>query len=106
MGAFVAQPTATRIVIAGLLVAPAAFLMGMPFPLAIQAAARDRGAPLSWYWAINGALSVCASVVTVVLAHAIGLSGAFLCGAACYLIAAAAARAFAPPRSDPSRSVL
>ena len=42
--------TALRIVITSLIFAPAGFLMGMPFPLAIRIASRDRNPPLSWYW--------------------------------------------------------
>lgn len=98
MHRFVAAPTALRILLAGASIAPAAFFMGMPFPLAIQAAARRPQAPLAWFWGINGAFSVCASVLTVAIAHSAGLTGAFLCGAACYLLAALAGLAFGPAR--------
>jgi hypothetical protein len=96
MARFVAAPTALRIALAGLCIAPVAFLMGMPFPLAVQVAARRAGAPLSWYWGLNGAFSVCASVLTIALGHTIGLVGAFVFGACCYLIAAVAAYGFGP----------
>ncbi len=94
MRSFVAAPTPVRILLAGLAFAPAGFLMGMPFPLALQAAAARPGAPLSWYWGINGAFSVCASVAVVALGHSIGLNGAFVCGALCYLCAALVSPAF------------
>ncbi len=94
MDAFVSSPNALRIALAGLLIAPVAFFMGMPFPLALQSAARDPEAPLAWYWGLNGAFSVCASVLAVALAHTVGLVGAFYVGALCYLIAGLAGLAF------------
>ncbi|HOE96782.1 MAG TPA: class I SAM-dependent methyltransferase [Candidatus Sumerlaeota bacterium] len=100
MQRFVASPTPVRILLAGAAAAPAAFLMGMPFPLAIQAAARRPNAPLSWYWGINGAFSVCSSVLVVALAHTIGLSATFVVGAGCYLAAAAVAWAFGPTPAE------
>jgi hypothetical protein len=92
--ALIALPTPARILAAGLVIVPAGLLMGMPFPLGIQLAARRPYAPLAWFWGINGAFSVCASVLTVVLAHGFGLRAAFICGAACYLIAALACASF------------
>ena len=86
--------TALRIVITSLIFAPAGFLMGMPFPLAIRIASQDRNPPLSWYWGINGAFSVCASVLVIVLGHSIGLNAAFLTGALCYLVAAVSGLSF------------
>ncbi|MEN6627658.1 MAG: hypothetical protein ABFD69_15645 [Candidatus Sumerlaeia bacterium] len=94
MGNFVAASTPMRVFLTAAVIFPMAFLMGMPFPLAVQAASRTPDAPLAWYWGLNGAFSVCASVLVVTLAHTIGLTWAFLCGSACYLIAAFAGRAF------------
>lgn len=88
------SPTPVRMAVAVALISPIAFLMGMPFPLAIQAASARKDAPLSWYWGINGAMSVCASVLTIVLAHAWGLTFAYMFGSACYLVAAAMAPGF------------
>ncbi len=94
MGHFAASSTPWRIMLAAGTIAPAAFLMGMPFPLALQAASRNPHAPLAWYWGINGAFSVCASVLTIALAHSAGLTGAFLFGTGCYLFAAFFSRYF------------
>lgn len=98
--AFISAATPSRIILAGLTIAPAAFFMGMPFPLAIRVAANWNDAPLAWFWGINGAFSVCASVVTVALAHTIGLTGTFLAGATCYLVASIAALAFSPIQAE------
>jgi len=43
-----------------------------------------------WFWGINGATSVCASVVALAIALSFGISGALWSGAACYVIAAGA----------------
>ena len=74
-----------KIIIALALIAPLAFLMGFPFPLAL-AALGDRARELiPWAWAINGCASVLAAVIatllaiqfgfTVVVASALGLYG-------------------------------
>jgi hypothetical protein len=94
----IALPTPARILTAGALILPAGFLMGMPFPLGLQAAARRAESPLAWFWGLNGAFSVCASVLTVALAHSLGLRAAFLAGAVCYLAAAQAAKGFTPDK--------
>jgi hypothetical protein len=93
---FTDASTWMRIVMTSLVFIPAGFLMGMPFPLAIQAASQDVDSPLSWYWGINGAFSVCSSVLVIVLGHSIGLNAAFFTGALCYLAASLAALSFRP----------
>jgi hypothetical protein len=40
-----------------------------------------------WLWGINGATSVCASVLAVAIALNFGITVTFWCGAACYLLA-------------------
>ncbi len=90
----VSSPTSIRILLTILVLIPAGILMGMPFPLGLQAAALNPDAPLSWYWGINGAFSVFASVFAVALAHSFGITCGFLFGAACYLIAGVVAPTF------------
>jgi hypothetical protein len=43
-----------------------------------------------WLWAVNGAASVCASVLAVVIALGAGISAAFWAGVVCYCGALAA----------------
>ena len=60
-------------------------MMGMPFPLGMaQFDDRDR----SWYWAINGATSVLASVLALVIALIAGFTAVLGCAVASYVIAA------------------
>jgi hypothetical protein len=62
--------------------------MGMPFSLGMRAANRVPHAPTAFLWGINGAASVCASVLSVVVALFFGIASAFWFGATMYGLAA------------------
>jgi hypothetical protein len=47
-------------------------------------------APTAFLWGINGAMSVCASVLAVVIALSWGISSAFWVGCVCYAVGLAA----------------
>lgn len=63
------------------------FFMGMAFPLGMRVAAERAPALTPWLWGVNGATSVCASVLAVVIALTASISAAFWTGTACYAIA-------------------
>ncbi len=67
---------------------PLGLLMGMPFPIGMRAAAARPGAPTAFLWGINGATSVCASVLGVVIALFFGISMSYWTGLAAYVVAA------------------
>jgi hypothetical protein len=69
------------------LLAPLALVMGMPFAVGMRAAAAVANAPTAFLWGINGAASVCASVMAVVIALFFGISAAFWTGALMYGLA-------------------
>jgi hypothetical protein len=52
--------------------------------------AEGHAAPTPFLWGINGAMSVCASVLGTAIALLFGISAAFWAGTACYAIAALA----------------
>ena len=79
--------TVVRIAIAVGILAPLGFFMGMAFPIGMSRALREKPALAPWLWAINGAASVCASVLAVVIALGAGISAAFWVGALCYVVA-------------------
>jgi hypothetical protein len=81
--------TPARIATAVALLAPLALVMGMPFAVGMRAAAGVANAPTAFLWGINGAASVCASVVAVVIALFYGISAAFWTGALMYGLALA-----------------
>jgi hypothetical protein len=87
-------PLGARIAVAILLVAPLGFLMGMPFPRGLQATGHGPFPLPPFYWGINGIFSVIGSMATMVTAVVLGFTWAMLGGAAFYLLAALAARAF------------
>ena len=79
------QPFAVRVTIAVVALTLAGGMMGMPFPLGMaKFDDRDR----SWYWAINGATSVLASVLALVIALISGFTVVLGCAIAAYLVAA------------------
>jgi Spermine/spermidine synthase domain len=87
---FEAATTPTRIAIAVGLLLPIGFLMGMAFPLGMRAATDRVSALTPWLWGINGATSVCASVIAVGISLHWGIAASFWTGVACYVVATAA----------------
>ena len=69
---------------------PIGFLMGMAFPLGMRAAAHRAPELAPWLWGINGATSVCASVIAVAIALHWGIAASFWTGVACYVAATVA----------------
>jgi hypothetical protein len=88
--AFEAATTPARIAVAVALLFPIGLPMGMAFPLGMRLAATRAPALGPWLWSINGATSVCASVVAVAIALHWGIAAAFWAGVACYVTATAA----------------
>jgi hypothetical protein len=84
------ESTPVRIATAVALLFPLGFCLGMAFPLGMGAASLRHGAATPWFWGINGATSVCASVVALAIALSFGISGALWAGAGCYVVAACA----------------
>lgn len=81
--------TAAKLLLAIVLVAPLAFCMGMPFPLALARLAREQPAFLVWAWGINGCASVLSAILAALLAVHFGFAVVCLTAAALYLLAAA-----------------
>jgi hypothetical protein len=79
--------TWARILLVVGMLAPVGFFMGMAFPLGMRLASGRAQALTPWLWGINGAASVCASVLAVVIALYASISAAFWTGAGCYAVA-------------------
>ncbi|MGH8692520.1 MAG: hypothetical protein ACREUS_15970 [Burkholderiales bacterium] len=90
MAAFQSSETPVRIAVSAGLLAAMGIFMGTAFPLGMRLAMAVRPQLGPWLWAVNGAVSVVASVLAVVIAMASGISTSFWAGVASYLIAAAA----------------
>src|SRR5206468_1146047 len=83
-----AASTPIRIAISAVLLFPSGFFMGMAFPLGIKkAVSMNEGAPTAWYWGVNGAFSVIASVLAVAVAVFWGVTVTLLVGLGAYILA-------------------
>jgi hypothetical protein len=78
-----------RIGLAAAVLAPAGFVMGMPFPLLVRRLEQEQPARIPWAWGVNGFASVVGSIGALVLGMAAGYSVVFAAGVACYLAATA-----------------
>jgi hypothetical protein len=84
------------------LIFPAGFLMGMPFPTGLTRLEHWHSVSVRWAWSLNAAASVLGSVAALVFAIYFGLVQTLLIGGALYLIALAiVARDPAKPRPTP-----
>lgn len=81
---------AARILAALGFLIPLGFVMGMLFPTGMKLALARWPAHAPWFWAINGAGSVIASVLSVCLAMGWGFDAAMKAGGLCYILAGAA----------------
>ena len=79
--------TFVRIAVAIALLFPAGLTMGMAFPLGMKLAAGRAAELTAWFWGLNGAASVLASVVGVCIALTWSISAAFWTGWLCYVLA-------------------
>ena len=85
---FSGSGTNTRILVAGAMLAPMGYLMGMPFPIGMKVAALRPTSPTAFFWGVNGATSVAGSVLTTAVALGWGLSMSFWIGVGSYVVAA------------------
>jgi hypothetical protein len=73
------------------LLAPAGFLMGIPFAAGLRELERRSPGLIPWAWSINGALSGLSGVVVAMIALQWGVTAALACGSAAYAGALATA---------------
>ncbi len=82
-------PLLAKMAVTALAIAPAAFLMGMPFPSGLLRLERHHAPSVRWAWSLNAAASVLGSAGAIVLAIYLGLRATLLIGGALYLVALA-----------------
>ena len=80
-------PLAAKISATAAAIAPAAFLMGMPFPSGLRRLEQRHPPSVRWAWSLNAAASVLGSAGAIVLAIYLGLRATLLIGGALYLCA-------------------
>jgi predicted membrane-bound spermidine synthase len=76
-----------RIVIAVVVMAPLALMMGMPMPAAIRILSNRMPEIIPWAWGVNGSASVLGSVAALAIALLSGFNQALLVGAGLYVLA-------------------
>ena len=85
----VGLPLWLKAVITILLIAPAGFMMGMPFPVGLKRLEQWHPPSVRWAWSLNAAASVLGSVGALVSAICLGLLQTLLIGGGLYLAALA-----------------
>jgi hypothetical protein len=83
----VGWPLPLKALVTVCMIAPAGFLMGIPFPTGLTRLERSFPQAVRWAWALNAAASVLGSVAAICLAIYIGLRATVLMGALLYLAA-------------------
>lgn len=82
-------PLPLRAMITVLMIAPVAFLMGMPFPTGLKLLENLHNPSVRWAWSLNAAASVLGSVSSIFFAIYIGLRETLMIGGTMYLCALA-----------------
>jgi hypothetical protein len=80
-----AQPLQIRILIALAVIMPVGFLMGFAFPTGMSLVEKIDAKPTPWFWGINGATGVLASVLSVMVSMAFGINVTMFLSGVCYL---------------------
>ncbi len=84
---WIALPVMLRCLLAVLLLAPLALLMGIPLPLGMRYFHGASGEDVPWSWGINSATSVLGAIMAVILAMNFGFTMTLLSGGVVYLLA-------------------
>ena len=87
--AAVGLPIALKVAMTVAMIAPAGFLMGMPFPTGLRRLEEWHHPSVRWAWALNAASSVLGSVGALVCAIYLGLVQTLIAGGLLYLAALA-----------------
>lgn len=77
-------PLPARIFLSILFISPAAFFMGMPFPLGLRKLAEKNNTLIPWAWGINGCLSVISTALATIIAVEAGYFWVMLIAALSY----------------------
>ena len=87
ISAFASSITPVRILLAIGILFPLGLFMGMAFPLGLKMSTGNFDALMPAFWGVNGAASICSSILAMVIAMNLGISAAFWSGFCCYCVA-------------------
>ena len=88
-----------RIAICIVAITPAGLLLGFGFPTGMRLIAAIDSRPTPWFWGINGAAGVLASISAVALSLALGITATLTAGALCYFLLIPVALALVQPKT-------
>jgi hypothetical protein len=77
-----------KVLLSILIIAPAAFFMGMPFPSGLSTLSSHRNRLLPWAWGMNGALSVTGSLIARLISISTGFIWVLICAGPLYILVA------------------
>lgn len=77
-----------KILISGILIAPLAFCMGMPFPMGLTRLSTAAPNMIPWVWGVNGCASVISAVLATLLAIHFGFTAVVVIALCFYILAA------------------
>jgi hypothetical protein len=80
------QQRLVRIGVSVAVIMPLGFLLGFAFPTGMRLVEAIDTQPTPWFWGINGATGVLASVLGVMFSMALGIDVTMLLSALCYLV--------------------
>lgn len=89
--------SALKALAAIIVIAPLAFLMGMPFPLGLSRLAQSAPALVPWAWGVNGCASVLSPILATLFAIHWGFDVVIALAVGLYAVAAVVGRAVAAP---------
>jgi hypothetical protein len=95
----VGLPFPVKVLATVLMLAPAGFAMGLPFPTGLRMLERAHQPSVRWAWSLNAAASVLGSVGALVLGLYLGIVQTLLIGGGLYLFAAMVAATSPVPRA-------
>jgi spermidine synthase len=75
-----------RITICVISITPAGLLLGFGFPTGMRLVAAIDPRPTPWFWGINGAAGVLASISAIAVSLALGITATLIVGALCYFL--------------------
>ena len=75
-----------RIAICVISITPAGLLLGFGFPTGMRLIAAIDPRPTPWFWGINGAAGVLASISAIAVSLALGITATLIVGALCYFL--------------------
>ena len=76
----------TRIAMCVISITPAGLLLGFGFPTGMRLIAAIDPRPTPWFWGINGAAGVLASISAIAVSLALGITATLIVGALCYFL--------------------